>query len=439
MNQASRKPGVLMCLFVAAMASAATYPDSLLAAETDERAYFVDRPVTTGTLAGVDSEWNLKLQVGEKLVVVPARDLIYWGSYSDAESGPQVLLRDGSIVRADVLDLATDIMTIGDATGLGRCLWDEASLPRSTVQGILLQPPADALERDRLLARIQAYRQLDDQLLLTSGETISGKLQETPRSGRFLPADEPVAEVYQLARAGAAEPLLVPAGKVVAVLLGGSLLPSEGREQGVQLGARDGSLLSVDRVVTKGDTVELSLLGGGKLTAPLDQPDEAAPTLWRQITWIRPNSEQVTYLSTLKPLGYKHIPLLTLDWPYGSDQNVLGGRLRTGSAVYTRGVGMHPISRLAYDLDGKYRRLEAELALDTAAGLRGSVSFKVLVERASNQWATAYESPVIRGGDKPVPISVDVKSARRIALIVDYADRADEQDHANWLMARLIR
>jgi len=93
---------------------------------------------------------------------------------------------------------------------------------------------------------------------------------------------------------------------------------------------------------------------------------------------------------------------------------------------------------LAYDVTG-FRKFQAELAIDETAGLKGSVVFKVLLEGASGQWRTAYESPVLRGGDLPVAVSIDLKDASRIALLVDFADRGDECDYADWLQARLVR
>ena len=50
-----------------------------------------------------------------------------------------------------------------------------------------------------------------------------------------------------------------------------------------------------------------------------------------------------------------------------------------------------------------------------------------------------FTSNTIRGGDAPVPISVDVTGATKIELLVDYADRADVLDHADWLNARFVQ
>jgi hypothetical protein len=38
----------------------------------------------------------------------------------------------------------------------------------------------------------------------------------------------------------------------------------------------------------------------------------------------------------------------------------------------------------------------------------------------------------------PVPIDIDLSGGKQIDLVVDFADRADVQDWADWLDARLI-
>ena len=81
----------------------------------------------------------------------------------------------------------------------------------------------------------------------------------------------------------------------------------------------------------------------------------------------------------------------------------------------------------------------ADLALDDSAGTRGSVIYRVFLEREAGDWQSAYESPIVRGGEPPLPLSLDVTGALRLALIVDFADRGDELDHANWLNARLVK
>ena len=83
-------------------------------------------------------------------------------------------------------------------------------------------------------------------------------------------------------------------------------------------------------------------------------------------------------------------------------------------------------------------QLAGELALDDAAKRAGSVRFRVYLNDGLGAWRQAYQSPVIRGGNEPVPMSVDVTDARAIALIVDFADGGDTLDYANWLDLRLL-
>jgi hypothetical protein len=50
----------------------------------------------------------------------------------------------------------------------------------------------------------------------------------------------------------------------------------------------------------------------------------------------------------------------------------------------------------------------------------------------------AYKSGIVRGGEAPQTVSVDLAGAQGITLTVDYADRGDELDRADWLDARLM-
>jgi hypothetical protein len=94
---------------------------------------------------------------------------------------------------------------------------------------------------------------------------------------------------------------------------------------------------------------------------------------------------------------------------------------------------------LAYEFSEEFRRLEAELAIDALAGERGSAICRVYVDRGDGAWQPSYTSPVIRGGENPLPLSLDLRGVKRLALIVEFADRGDECDYLDVLNARLIR
>ena len=150
--------------------------------------------------------------------------------------------------------------------------------------------------------------------------------------------------------------------------------------------------------------------------------------------WLQSLGGQAVYLSDLKPVDYRHVPFLSLAWPYRLDRSVQNRWLRCDRQAYLKGLGVHSAARLSYLLTEPYRRFEADLGIDDETAGAGSVRFRVFIDGQQK-----YTSPILRGGQKSIPVALDLTGAKRLDLVVDFADRADEQDHADWLDARLIR
>jgi hypothetical protein len=221
-------------------------------------------------------------------------------------------------------------------------------------------------------------------------------------------------------------------------------------------GFNDGSRLLVSQLLTKNDHLHATS-AGQSFVAPL-----------KSLVFLQPLDGRAVYLSDLQPTEYEQTPYLNLTWPYRNDRNVTGGLLRSDGRLFLKGLGVHSAARLVYDVSGERTGekdshvsltqgqsktgspfplgegqgvravraptlFQAELAIDDSAA-SGSVQFRVLVDGVER-----YTSPVIRGGQPPVPISVNIRSAKKLELIVDYADRADVLDHADWLNARLTK
>jgi hypothetical protein len=144
------------------------------------------------------------------------------------------------------------------------------------------------------------------------------------------------------------------------------------------------------------------------------------------------------YLTGFEPLAYRNIPYLEAEWPLGVNKSVRGGRIRVDSRPYWKGIAMRSNSRVAFALDGRYQSYHADLAVDDGSGVRGSVVFRVLISRDAAEWREAYRSPILRGGDKPLAMSVEVRGAHYLTLVVEMADRVDQGDHAVWLDPRLL-
>ncbi|MHB8970529.1 MAG: NPCBM/NEW2 domain-containing protein [Pirellulaceae bacterium] len=354
-------------------------------------------------------------------------DLVLWGAYAERSQGTQILLSDGSVVVADVLGIEQDALVV-----IGR-LWQETRLPRTAVRAIIFHPPSDSSQRDKLFLRALATDRQGSHLLLENGDELTGQLPDVvPRE----------AGAFQLTRItwtgeGSAQSVDVPLDRILAVLLAtnAGVTPLKSADA-VIVGLNDGSLIRAQTMRHGERSLEFQLAAG--LSISTEASATAADDPWGAVVMLQPLRAQVTYVSDLNVLGYKHIPFLDTTWSHQLDRSVSGGRLRHAGHVWTKGLGMHSSSRLAVETRGQYQQLQAELAIDQRAAQQGSVIFRVYVQDATGTWSLAYESGVVRGGDPLVPMRVDIRSAVCLALLVDFADRGDQWDHANWLNARLI-
>jgi hypothetical protein len=414
------------------------FTTSAVAESDSASAIPVDGQSFDAHVAGIDANWNITFQSADGQRVLAAADVVRWGSYKDTEKAAQIVLADGGVLTALVLKITSDHLIVDSSIGFLQPLWGEVKLPLSAVRGVVFRPPALPLARDRLIKQVAATRGEDDRLLLDNGDVLTGTLAaaaavEAPANQvRDPTADEPPQTIPWRTMAGK-PPIPISLDRVLALIFNPALVDAP-KPRGLQVlcGFRDGSLLYVSKAIVEDGRAHLTLTSGIQLQAD-------AATFFEQLTSLQPLTPRVTYLSDLTPIGNKHIPFLSLSWPHGVDENLLGGRLRAGDAAYVKGLSMHSTSRLAYELGGNYSRFQAELAIDASAALRGSVEFRVFLEDSTGTWTAAYKSPIIRGGASPVPITIDITGAQRMALIIDFADRGDELDHANWLDARLVK
>lgn len=107
--------------------------------------------------------------------------------------------------------------------------------------------------------------------------------------------------------------------------------------------------------------------------------------------------------------------------------------LRLAGVTYRHGVGTHAISEFVIDLKGVARRFVAMVGVDDEKQGHGSVVFRILVDGKE-----VLKTDVLRGGDPPQLLSVDLVGAKRLALLVDDADESIDSDHADWAGAMIL-
>ena len=380
-------------------------------------------------LTDVTDQGDFVFGEGEQTRRINKSDLVSWGRFADRGDGTQIVLADGSILVADVLSIEPDAISV-----IGR-LWRETRLPRAAVRAIFFHLPADVEQRDRLIFRALEPGKPESRLLLANGDELSGSLPETV--SREAGALQLTRVVWTVPEPGV-PPVEVPLERVAAVLLPVELAQrSVGQADSMIVGLRDGSLLRVQSMRRAGEGLEFQTVGGVSLTS--DVPAGVTEGPWSDVVLLQPFPSHITYLSDMPKLGYKHLPYLDMEWPYRLDRSLSGGRLRHGDSVWVKGIAVHSSSRLAIETDGSYEEFQAEVGIDQRAGRQGSVVFRVYVQDANGGLTKAFESGVVRGGDELVSVRVGLSGAPRIALIVEFADRGDQWDHALWLNARLVK
>lgn len=200
------------------------------------------------------------------------------------------------------------------------------------------------------------------------------------------------------------------------------------------VGLRDGGLLLARSAqLDPSNALTIELPGGVRLTGSRQ----------KAVALIQPLGGRVAYLSDLSPIDYRHTPYFGGAWPYGRDRNLRGEGMSAGGRRWLKGLAVHSAARLVYRVPQPAERFETGVAIDASAssslagGVGGSVVFRVLVARGG-RFAPAATTPVVRRGDDPLRVSVDVRGAQAIALMVEYADAGSVLDHADWLDARFV-
>jgi len=120
----------------------------------------------------------------------------------------------------------------------------------------------------------------------------------------------------------------------------------------------------------------------------------------------------------------------------GVKKTILDKPLTINGKVFTHGVGTHAVSRFSIDLKGVALAFRAQVGVDDEEALgrdgKGSVCFNVYVDEKK-----IYSSGVMKLGDAPRLVEVDLKGARRLDLeVLDGGDTVD-YDHADWADAFL--
>lgn len=352
---------------------------------------------------------KMQFQTGAgKGITVAVEKLVRWGWPQPIQQQPVLLLANGSLLVAEVLKMTHSMLQV-ESDLLQPKQAEECQLRVGQVVGIVFRLPGPLTERDRLLDRLHHQAVEEDRLLLLNDDELRGRVEGIEnQTVRFLgplgPMDVEVARIraVQFRRL----PQAVPGPKRLRIWAG----------------LKDGSLVLVDRLIVHQKKVELTLPG-----------NLCFLTERENLVFLQPIGGQLVYLSDLEPTQYQFEPFFEQVWPYQRDRSVMGSWLRSAGRRYLKGLGVHSKASLKYQLAGRYRRLEAELALDDTSRTQGCVIYRVLADGKQ-----VYQSDPIFSSQLPRLLRLDLSNVQVLELVVDYGPWGHVLDRANWLDARLI-
>ncbi|HPS54907.1 MAG TPA: NPCBM/NEW2 domain-containing protein [Sedimentisphaerales bacterium] len=110
------------------------------------------------------------------------------------------------------------------------------------------------------------------------------------------------------------------------------------------------------------------------------------------------------------------------------------GDLTIGKKVYKKGLGHHAFGGITIDLQGRYKRFEAEVGGGWPGGFDGQVIAKVIVDGQEK-----FNSGKIGSLSEPMKVDVDIAGAQKLVLSADEADDGRSDDTLTWADARLTR
>jgi len=116
-----------------------------------------------------------------------------------------------------------------------------------------------------------------------------------------------------------------------------------------------------------------------------------------------------------------------------NDRSVEGRTMSIGGHKFAKGFGTHAIGELFIDLKGCAESFRASVGIDDEVGNRGSVEFVVIGDGQQRS-----KTSVMRGGDPPQNITVDVHGVHTLELRVTNGGDDYSCDHADWADARII-
>lgn len=323
---------------------------------------------------------------------------------------PVILLPDGDRLFNAVVGTDKDMAITVQPYALGR-VQGNLPLPLDGIVGLVFALPAGESEgADLVLDRIRNDPRESEVLWLVNGDRMAGNFLGLDSTKIRFQTENGTLSLEQ---AGVSALAFDPA------------LISYPRPDGVffELTLSDGSRFGVQHARIEHGLLVGTTRFGADVRVPLNE-----------LLAVHARSDRLVYLTERPVAREQSVAYVGPSRPYQRDRTVDGHLFRLGGQTYDRGLGTASRSFLAYRLQPRDERFQAQVGLDDRAGPLGNVVFRVLVDGKER-----FASPPMSVRDTPRPIDVTVAGGSVLILVTDFGDRGGVRDLADWAEARIVR
>ena len=286
----------------------------------------------------------------------------------------------------------------------------DLTIPLKDLRGIVKGPDTPTFDPART----------EDVVLLSNGDNVkgivtglaAGKISIKQASGDVIPADFSDAKAIHFAAAK-----------------GDNLV---GRAFRVQLS--DGSVVTAPKVLLTGNQLTLTLGAGNQRPVDLNQ-----------VVLIEQLNGPVSWLSARVPAEVVYQPMFdNASYAPKMDRNYTGkDKIKFAGREYSRGIGVHAYTKIIYALDGSFKTLRTQYALNEDA-LKGRVTVRILLDDK-----VVHEARDFPPGKLSAVLLIDLGNAKTLSLEAhpggdtSTGDRTqwhpDTQARLNWIEPALLK
>jgi hypothetical protein len=355
-------------------------------------------------------------------IAAPTRQVVGWGLWPPLPQGPIVILADGGLI-AGRIEAADDASVRVRSPSLGRLVLPAASVAGWRAGTSLGPGPLHVGVSNRDTAACVLLENAD---VLAAGKA-------TWRDGRLnLPV-----------RTGG---VTVPEGVVRAIDFGrsGPLREAAGARLQILAALADGSWFEIEslRSASAGGPAGLADAEARLAIVPAaGLASQVAECFATDLVALAVDGGAATRLGLREPVAFAQTPLrfeTSPAWPLGRNRTVTGGWPTLRGETASGAIGMHAPATARFAVPARGSRFEGRVGIDDTAGAGGSVVVRVRTSEDGDAGRDAFVSPVVRGGDRPLDVRVDLGPATSVELVVEPADGGAVLDRVLWLDPRVV-